>query len=100
MKFFFFLAALQIWKFLSQGSNWNHSCPYATATLTHCAKPGIEPASQSSRDTTNPLVSQEERQKNYFKNIHKSNFPRYISVSRAGNMNEKRFTPGHIIMKF
>ena len=53
-------------QFLDQGSDashrcdlYHHSCDNA-GSLTHCARPGIEPESQGSRDTTDPVGPQEE----------------------------------------
>ena len=63
--FFFFLAAPQRVELPGQGSDLSHSyelcwsCGNA-GSLTHCAGPGIEPSSQCSRDTANPIAPQEE----------------------------------------
>ena len=67
MSFFFFLfwATPRHMKFPGQGSdlscscNLHHSCGNARF-LPHCAKPGIKPVSQHSRDATNPTVTQKE----------------------------------------
>ena len=37
-----------------------YATPVATHSLTNHARPGIEPTSQSSRDTANPIVPQQE----------------------------------------
>ena len=47
--FFSFLAALQHMEFLGQGSDPNPGCDNSRS-LTHCARLGIEPESQCSRD--------------------------------------------------
>ena len=39
--------------------NLNRSCSNA-GSLTHCAGPGIEPASQHSQDATDPVLPQKE----------------------------------------
>ena len=51
------LATSQHMEFPDQGSDL--SC-INSGSLTHCAGPGIEPSSQCSRDTTNPIVPQRE----------------------------------------
>ena len=61
--FFSFLAAQQHMEFPSQGLDPSHSCDACCScgnagSLTHCAWPGTEPASQCSRDTTSPIVLQ------------------------------------------
>ena len=43
----------------SPGCDLCHSCGNA-GSLTHCARPGIEPASQRSQDITNPSAPQRE----------------------------------------
>ena len=58
-----FLAATQHTEFWGQGSAVSHSCNLCsscsnTRSSTLCAWPGIEPASQCSRDTTDPIVPQ------------------------------------------
>ena len=45
--------------YLSHSRDPSHSCGSA-GSLTHCARPGIEPAFQHSRDAANPFVSQQE----------------------------------------
>ena len=60
-----FLATPQHMALLGQGSDASHSCDpchsrVKAGSLTHCAGPGIELASQGSRDTTNPVVPQGE----------------------------------------
>ena len=60
-----FLAALQHMEVLGQHSDLIHSCDLSssygnTPSLTLCAEPGIEPSSQHSQDTTNPVVPQQE----------------------------------------
>ena len=80
----FFLPTPWYTEFLDQGSdlscscNLNCSCSNA-GSLTHCAGPGIEPASQSSQDATDPAVPQEELQKNLCLTNHKSK-PRGLNV--------------------
>ena len=49
--------------FLGQWSDPSHSCDLRSScsnarSLTHCAVPGIEPASQHAQDTANPVVPQ------------------------------------------
>ena len=61
--FFSFLATWHT-EFLGQGSDPNHNCDlrhsYSNAgSLTHTAGLGIEPASQCSRDTSNPVAPQQ-----------------------------------------
>ena len=60
---FSFSAATQHVEFLDQGSDSSCSCDPChsrgnTRSLTHCAGPGIEPASWWCRDTTNSIVPQ------------------------------------------
>lgn len=61
--FFSLLAALRHFEFAGQGSdpsqrhNRNHSCG-SMGSLTHCAEPGIEPASQQQR-AAEPVASQQ-----------------------------------------
>ena len=50
-------------EFLGQGSDPSHSCDLSCSSssagsLTHCAGLGIEPASQGSQDTANPIAPQ------------------------------------------
>ena len=50
---------------LSQGLYLSHSCHLScsysnTGSLTHCARPGIEPRCQRSQDTTDPVAPQRE----------------------------------------
>ena len=68
-SFFLFLSFLppcsQHIEFLGQGLNLSHSCDLHhscsnTGSLTHCARLGMEPVSQSSRDATNFVVPQRE----------------------------------------
>ena len=59
--FFSYLAPSQLMEFSGQGSDLSHSCDLHhsrsnAGCLTHCARPGTEPASQHSRDTTNPAA--------------------------------------------
>ena len=61
--FFFFLAAPTHMEFPGQGSDPSHSLNLSLScgtagSLTHCAGPGIEPVSQHSQDTANPVVPQ------------------------------------------
>ena len=61
--FFFFLAAPWHMEFLGQGSDLSHSCDLSCScsnagSLTHCARPGIEPRSQHSQDAANPSAPQ------------------------------------------
>lgn len=62
--FFPFLATLWHMDFLGQGSNPSHSfdlscsCSNNARSLTHCARPGIEPVSQGSQDAADPFVPQ------------------------------------------
>ena len=49
--------------FPGQGSDPSHSCHLShsygnTRSLTHCARPGIEPVPHSSEDATDPVVPQ------------------------------------------
>ena len=65
--FFTFLATPQHMELLGQGSDLSHSCNLCQAVatldpLTHCAGPGIEPASWHYRDTADPTASQQELQ--------------------------------------
>ena len=57
--FFFFLAALKRMEFPGQGSGSSCTCDN-TDCLTHRARPGIQPASQHSRDATDPVGPQQE----------------------------------------
>ena len=64
-SFFFFLAAPRHMKFQGQGSDLDRSRDLYhsgcnAGSLTHCARLGTKPASQSSRDTADPTVSQRE----------------------------------------
>ena len=61
-----FLAGLRHMEFLGQRSDVSHSCSNARS-LTHCAGPGIESATQCFRDTANPISPQQELQVTYFK---------------------------------
>ena len=59
------LAAPWHMEFLDQGSDPSHSCDLShscsnAGSLTHCARPGLEPASQRSQDAANPIVPQPE----------------------------------------
>ena len=52
-------------EFLGQGSNLSHSCDLCCScsnarSLTHCAGPGIKPASRRSGVPANPVVQQQE----------------------------------------
>ena len=63
--FFFFVAALRHAEFLVQGSDPRYSrdlcCSCGNAgSLTHSAKPRIEPEFQHCRDSANPLALQKE----------------------------------------
>ena len=59
-----FLAASWCMAFPGQGSDPSYSCDLHSScgstpgSLTHCVQPGIKPASQCSRDATNPIVPQ------------------------------------------
>ena len=62
--FFFFGFPLHI-EFIGPVSYLSHSCHLGhsysnTGSLTHCAGPGIEPTSQCSQDTTDPIAPQQE----------------------------------------
>lgn len=62
---FSFLAILQLMEFLGQRSDVSHNGDLchsrgSTGSLTHCARTGIELASQCSRDATEPIVPQRE----------------------------------------
>ena len=66
--FFFFLAAPWYTGFLGQGSDPSQSCNLCccnAGSLTHCAELGIEPASQCSRDTSDPIAPQQELQETF-----------------------------------
>ena len=56
------MTALQHTEFLGQGSDPSHSCEQHRGSnaraLTHCARPGIEPVSQGSRNAADPVASQ------------------------------------------
>ena len=59
----FFLAILKHMEFPGQGSDLSCSCDLShscsnTGSLTHCARPRIEPVFQSSQDTASPIVPQ------------------------------------------
>ena len=61
--FFFFLAAPPHMEVPGQGSDPIHSCKLSHSCgnagfLTHCAGLGIEPMSQRSQDTANPIAPQ------------------------------------------
>ena len=51
---------------LSRSCHLSHSCSN-TGSLTHCAGPGIEPATQCSQDATDPIVPQWELPHSHFK---------------------------------
>ena len=57
--FFSFLATLQPMQIPGQGSDLCHGCGNARS-LTHGAGPGIEPASQHSRDAADAIATQQE----------------------------------------
>ena len=62
---FFFLVSLQHMDFPGQGSDLNLSCNLLhtcsnTRSLTHYARPGIEPVSQYSRDAADPIAPLQE----------------------------------------
>ena len=62
---FSFLATPWNMEFLGQGLDLTHSCNlscscFSAGSLTHCAGPGIEPESQSSREAADPIVPQRE----------------------------------------
>ena len=57
-SFFHFLAALRRMEFPGQGSDPSHSCN--AGPLIHCAGPGMEPVSQRSRVTADPIVPHQE----------------------------------------
>ena len=64
-SFFSFLATLWYMEFLSQGSDRTAFTTYAAAVavlnpVTHCAWPGIEPASWCCRDPDDPIMPQRE----------------------------------------
>ena len=66
--FFLFLVTLRHMEFLGQGSDPSHSQDLSCScsndrSLTHCARLGIEPASQRSQDAADPVVPQQELQK-------------------------------------
>ena len=59
------LATLWHMEFPEQGPDLSHSCKLCCScsdsrSLTHCARPGIKPASQPSRDTKDPIASQQQ----------------------------------------
>ena len=56
MYFFLFWPPCSIW--CSQARNPSHSYGGNNGSLTHCAGPGIQPASQHSQDTTSLIVPQ------------------------------------------
>ena len=58
--YFYFLATLRHMEFLGQRSDLSRSCGN-TGSSTHCARPGIEPAFQCSRDVADPDALQQER---------------------------------------
>ena len=65
--FFVFWLPQGIKEFPGQGSDPNHSCNLSHScgsarSLTRCARPGIESASQCSRDASDPIVPQQEPQ--------------------------------------
>ena len=58
-------------EFPDQGSDLTQSCKLSCSysnigSLTHCAGPGIKPASQPSQDTTDPVVPQQEHPEQSF----------------------------------
>ena len=62
---FSFLATPWHMEFPGQGSDLSCSCDLSHScgnarSLTGCARPGIKSASQCSKDTTNPIVPQQE----------------------------------------
>ena len=65
---FFFLATPRYMEFPGQGSDPNRNCRLRhscgnTGSLTHCARSGVEPASQRSQDAANPVTPQRELHK-------------------------------------
>ena len=71
---FFFLHFWPPWQptdLLGQGSDLNCSCDLRQScsnagSLTHCAGPGIKPASQHSQDAADPAAPQQELPKRFF----------------------------------
>ena len=66
-----FLATLWHMEFLGQGSDPSHSCDLCdicgnTGSLTHCARLGIEPVSQRSRDAAHTVGPQQVLQRKSF----------------------------------
>ena len=62
---FSFLFSHGIWISWGQGSDPSYSCNLKCSCsnaglLTHCARPGIEPVSQCSQDTVNPIEPRRE----------------------------------------
>ena len=52
-------------EFLGQGSDLSHSCDLSRSggnagSLNHCARPRMEPASQRSQDTADPVAPQQD----------------------------------------
>ena len=69
------LAAPLYVEFLGQGSDLSRSCDLFrscsnTGFLIHCARQGIEAASQRSRDAADPVVPQLALQKHFLGNAH------------------------------
>ena len=64
-SFFFVFVCPTAYEFLGQGSDpsCSHDLSHShgnAGSLTHCARLGIEPASQCSQDTADPIVPQRE----------------------------------------
>ena len=70
-SFFFFFCRPVVFGVLGQGSDLSHSCGQHhtcgnARSLTHCARPGIKPASQPCEEATNPIVPQRKLPPSYF----------------------------------
>ena len=70
--FFFYGHTHSIWKFLDQGLNPSHSCDLChscsnAGSLTHCARPGVEPAlPQRQEKIIKPLCHSGNSRKRFF----------------------------------
>ena len=63
--FWSFLAVLRHMELRGQGPDWSHRCDLShsygnTRSLTHCARPGINPCPSSAQEATHSVVSQQE----------------------------------------